>query len=238
MAPPTPHISAPAGAFARVVLLPGDPLRAEYIARHHLEGAELVTAVRNMLGFTGTHEGTPVSVMGSGMGIPSLSIYATELIRDYGVSELIRVGSCGGLTDAIDLRDIIVAIGASTDSGVNRRRIQGFDLAAVADYDLVRRTVDAADRLGRTVHVGPIFSSDLFYAPEADLVHTLAGLGILGIEMEAAGLYGIAAEEGVKALTIATVSDHLSKGGHLSSDERQTSFDEMIELALHAAVSA
>ena len=220
-----------------MVLLPGDPLRAQYIAEHHLDGAELVTAVRNMLGFTGTYQGAPVSVMGSGMGIPSLSIYATELIREYGATELIRVGSCGGLGEAIDLRDIIIALGASTDSGVNRRRFHGFDLAAVADYGLVRRAVDAAEQLGREVCVGPIFSSDLFYAPEADLASTLAGLGMLGIEMEAAGLYGLAAEEGARALTIATVSDHLAKGGRLSSDERQTSFDEMIEIALHAAVS-
>ncbi len=237
MAAPTPHISAASGAFAPVVLLPGDPRRASHIAERHLEDAAQVTAVRNMLGFTGTYHGTPVSVMGTGMGIPSLSIYATELIRDYGVTELIRVGSCGGLTDDVELRDIIVATGASTDSGVNRRRIHGFDLSAVADYGLLRRAVEAAERLGHPVRVGPIYSSDLFYAPEPELMATLAGLGILGVEMEAAGLYGLAAAEGAKALTIATVSDHLHKGGHLSSEERETSFDEMMEIALHAAVA-
>ncbi len=233
----TPHISAEPDAFASVVLLPGDPLRARHIAEHHLHDAHEVTGVRNMLGFTGTFDGTAVSVMGTGMGIPSLSIYATELVREYGVTELIRVGSCGGLTDDVDLRDIIVATGASTDSGVNRRRIHGFDLAAVADFDLVRRAVDAAERLGHPVRVGPIYSSDLFYAPETELMATLAGLGILGVEMEAAGLYGLAAEEGAKALTIATVSDHIHKGGHLSPEERESSFGEMIEIALHAAVA-
>ena len=233
---PTPHISAPSGAFAPVVLLPGDPLRAKYIAENHLDGAIEVTSVRNMLGYTGSFLGSPVSVMGTGMGIPSAAIYATELIREYGVTELIRVGSCGGVSDAVDLRDVIVATGASTDSGVNRRRIQGFDLAAVADFGLVRRAVEAAERLGRTVHVGTVFSSDLFYAPEADMFQTLASLGTLGVEMEAAGLYGLAAAEGVKALTIATVSDHLNRDTHLSPDERERSFDEMIEVALHAAV--
>lgn len=233
----TPHISAEPGDFAPVILLPGDPLRARYIAETHLDGAKLVTAVRNMEGYTGTYRDQPVSVMGTGMGIPSAAIYATELIRQYGVEELIRVGSAGGLSDSVDVRDVIVAIGASTDSMVNRRRIQGFDLAAVADFDLLRRAVDAAERLGRPAKVAPVFSSDLFYGPETDLHATLESLGIVAVEMEAAGLYGVAAAEGARALAIVTISDHLKTGVELSSDDRQTSFDEMIEMALETALT-
>ena len=233
----TPHISAAVGDFAPVVLLPGDPLRARYIAENHLDDASLVTAVRNMEGYTGTYRDQPVSVMGSGMGIPSVSIYATELVREFGVESLIRVGSCGAIADDVEMRDIILAIGACTDSGVNRSRIRGYDFAAVADFGLLRAAADAAARLDHEVRVGNIFSVDLFYAPDDSIYDTLAGLGVLAVEMEAAGLYGVAAAEGARALTICTVSDHIKRGSHLSPQERQTSFDEMMQVALEAAIS-
>jgi purine-nucleoside phosphorylase len=233
----TPHISAEPGDFAPVVLMPGDPLRARYIAENHLDRAQLVTSVRNMEGYTGTYRDQPVSVMGSGMGIPSLSIYATELVRDFGVQSLIRVGSCGAIAGDVEIRDIILAIGACTDSGVNRTRIRGYDFAAVADFDLLRAAADAAARLDHAVRVGNIFSTDLFYSPDDSIYATLAGLGVLAVEMEAAGLYGIAAAEGARALTICTVSDHLIAGTHLTPEERQSSFDEMMQVALEAAIA-
>lgn len=234
---PTPHIEAEPGAFAETVLLPGDPLRALHIAETYLDGATEVTAVRNMLGYTGTYRGTPVSVMGTGMGIPSASIYATELVREYGVTRLIRVGTCGAVRRDVAVRDVIIAVGASTDSGVNRRRFGGRDFAAVADFGLTRAAVEAAERLGTPVRVGTIFSSDLFYGPEDDLLADLDRMGILAVEMEAAGLYGIAAQEGVAALAICTVSDHIVTHEETTSEERQTAFTQMMEIALETASS-
>lgn len=238
----TPHISAAVGDFAETVLLPGDPLRAQYIASHHLEDARQVTAVRNMLGYTGTYNGQRVSVMGSGMGIPSISIYATELITVYGCTRLVRVGSCGALQAHVGLRDVVVAVGACTDSGVNRQRFGGWDFAAVADFELLRRSVDAAAALGARVHVGNILSSDLFYSPvpvssPLEYYGAAVRMGVLAVEMEAAGLYGLAAQHGAAALAVCTVSDHLVTDAHLSADERQSSFDEMVSVAL-AAVTA
>lgn len=239
----TPHISAEVGDFAEVVLLPGDPLRAQYIATNHLQDARQVTGVRNMLGFTGTYAGQPVSVMGSGMGIPSISIYATELITVYGCKRLVRVGSCGALQATVGVRDVVIAVGACTDSGVNRQRFGGFDFAAIADYELLRRSVDAAVRVGARTHVGNILSSDLFYAPVAhdnliDGYRDAVAMGVLAVEMEAAGLYGLAAQYGAAALAICTVSDQLQTGEHLSADERQSSFDEMVMIALDAVTAA
>jgi purine-nucleoside phosphorylase len=234
---PTPHISAGPDAFADSVLLPGDPLRARHIAETYLDDVVEVTAVRNMLGFTGTYEGTRLSVMGTGMGIPSASIYITELVREYGVRNLIRVGTCGAVREDVGVRDVIIATGASTDSGVNRRRFGERDFAAVADFDLTRKAVEAAERLEIPVRVGTLFSSDLFYGPEDDLLEVLRRMGILAVEMEAAGLYGVAAEEGVAALAICTVSDHIVTHEETTSDERQTAFTQMMEIALETAVS-
>jgi purine-nucleoside phosphorylase len=230
----TPHISAEKGDFADVVLLPGDPLRAKYIAENHLTDARQVTEVRNMLGFTGSYQGRPVSVMGSGMGIPSSSIYATELVQQLGVSQLIRVGSCGSLQKHVAMRDIVIGFGAGTDSMVNRRRFGGYDFPATADFAMTRAAVESAERLGIPVHVGNIFSSDLFYAPteDNDDFAMMARLGILAVEMEAAGLYGIAAQYGARALTVLTVSDHLLTDEKLSPEDRQTSFDDMIRMTL------
>ncbi|MFQ5527618.1 MAG: purine-nucleoside phosphorylase [Thermoanaerobaculia bacterium] len=229
---PTPHISAASGDFAEAVLLPGDPLRAKHIAEHHLDDANEVTAVRNMLGFTGSYHGMPVSVMGTGMGVPSASIYATELVTEYGVKRLVRVGSCGGIAEDVQIRDVILAVGACTDSLVNRRRYDGKDFAAVADFGLLRAAADAADALGIKTKAGLVHTSDLFYGAEPNPFDAKLKMGVLAVEMEAAGLYGLAAERGARALGIMTVSDHVITGASTSSDERQSTFDEMVHLAL------
>jgi purine-nucleoside phosphorylase len=229
---PTPHISAEKGDFAPSILLPGDPLRAKHIAEDFLDDVRQVNEVRNMLGFTGSYDGVPVSVMGTGMGIPSASIYATELITEYGVERLIRVGSCGAIPTSVELRDVILAIGACTDAGVNRIRYGGYDFAATADYWLLRAAADAAAARGINVKVGNVHSADLFYNPDEEAFDRMEAMGVLAVEMEAAGLYGVAAEKGGRALTICTVSDHIRTGGSTTSDERQETFDEMVEIAL------
>jgi len=231
---PTAHIGAEPGDLAELVLLPGDPLRARWIAERHLADAREVTAVRNALGYTGTYHGEPVSVLGTGMGVPSISIYATELAVDFGCRRLVRVGSCGAIVDGLGLHDIVAAIGAGTDSGVNRLRIGGHDFAAVADFGLLRAVVEQAESTGVALRVGSVFTSDLFYRPDDDLYPRLARHGVLAIEMEAAGLYGAAAATGVAALTLCTVSDHIPRGEHLSAAEREQGFDTMIRLALDA----
>ncbi len=236
MPTPTPHISAAPGDFAEAVLLPGDPLRAKHIAENHLEAAREVTAVRNMLGFTGGYKGLPVSVMGTGMGVPSASIYAHELVTEYGVKTLVRVGSCGGIAPEAKLRDVILAVGACTDSLVNRRRYDGNDFAAVADFDLLRAAARAADGQGVSIRAGLVHTADLFYGPESKPFEAMKKMGVLAVEMETAGLYGLAAEHGARALAILTVSDHVVTGESTSSEERQTTFDAMVRLALEALV--
>ncbi len=232
---PTPHLSAEPGDYAPTVLMPGDPLRARYIAETFLDGAVEVNAVRGMLGFTGTYHDVPVSVQGSGMGVPSMQIYATELAKDYGVERIVRVGSCGAIQDHVALRDIVVAIAAGTDSGVNRARLGGRDFPAAADWGLLRAVVDAAAERDHPTHVGTVFTSDMFYEPEgSDTFAVLQRYGVLAVEMEAAGLYGVAAEYGIAALTVATVSDQLLRGESLSSEDRQTTFDDMMRLVLDA----
>ena len=181
----TPHIEAKPGDFAPTCLLPGDPLRAEYIAENFLTDVKKVNAIRNMFAFTGNYQGTPVSVMGSGMGIPSISIYAKELITEYGVKNLIRVGSCGAISKSIKIRDILIGIGASTDSGVNRQRFQGYDYAAIADYNIIKLLNAAAEKLELDVKNGNLFSSDLFYSPNTTMFDTMEKMNILGVEMEA-----------------------------------------------------
>jgi len=225
-------MNADKGDFAGTVLMPGDPLRAEYIADNFLDGARRVTDVRNMWGFTGEYQGIPVSVMAHGMGIPSVSIYVTELITEYDVRRVIRVGSCGTSHPRVKLRDLLIAQGASTDSGVNRMRFGGYDFAALATFSLLQNAVKAAEELKVSYHVGNLFSADLFYTPDPDMFATLAKYDVLGVEMEAAGIYPIAAEYGVEALAICTVSDDIQSGAALTSDERATTFDEMIKVAL------
>ncbi len=230
----TPHISAEKGDFAPSILLPGDPLRAKHIADNYLGDVKQVNAVRNMFGYTGTYEGVPISVMGTGMGIPSASIYAKELVTEYDVERLVRVGSCGGILSSIELRDVILAVGACTDSTVNRIRYGGFDFAATADFWLLRAASDAAAARGIEVKVGNVHSEDLFYNPDREAFDRMEAMGVLAVEMEAAGLYGVAAEFGARALTICTVSDHVRTGAATSSDERQETFNEMVEIALEA----
>lgn len=232
----TPHINAKKDDFADTTLLPGDPLRAKFIAETFLKNPKEITNVRNMLGFSGEYLGKRVSVMGSGMGIPSCSIYAKELITEYGVKNLIRVGSAGGLKNT-KLRDVIIAIGASTDSGVNRQRFQGFDYSATASYNLLNASINASNDLKKAVKVGNIFSADLFYTPNFSMFETMEKMQILCVEMELAGLYGVAAEFGANALGILTISDHIRSGESLSSADRQTSFTDMMEIALLSAVN-
>ena len=225
-------MNAEPGDFAETVLMPGDPLRAQYIAEKYFDNARRVTDVRNMWGFTGEYKGLPISVMAHGMGIPSVSIYCHELIRDYGVKRVIRVGSCGTTHPDVKLRDVLIAMGASTDSGVNRMRFGGFDFAPLATYALVQNAVKAAEENNVSYHVGNIFSADLFYTPQPEMFEVLARYNILGVEMEAAGIYPIAAEYNIEALAICTVSDDITSGDALSVEDRQTTFDEMILVAL------
>ncbi|MCL7929850.1 purine-nucleoside phosphorylase [Halomonas llamarensis] len=228
----TPHINAAPGDFADTVLMPGDPLRAKYIAETYLDNVRQVNDVRSMLGYTGTYQGREISVMGHGMGIPSVSIYAKELITDYGVKSIIRVGSCGAVRDDVNVRDVVIGMGACTDSKVNRMRFNDHDFAAIADFDLTQHAVAAANAQNVPVKVGNIFSADLFYNPQTEMAELLKRYGIVGVEMEAAGLYGVAAEFGARALTICTVSDHILKGDSLSSADRQTTFNDMMTIAL------
>ena len=233
----TSHINAAPGDFAETVLMPGDPLRAEYIANTYLDDVRRVTDVRNMWGFTGEYKGQAVSVMAHGMGIPSASIYCTELMTEYGVKRVIRVGSCGTSHPDVKLRDIIIAMGASTDSNCNRMRFGGYDYAAIASFDLVEKAVAAARAAGVSYHVGNIFSADLFYTPDPDMFATMAKYNVYGVEMEAAGIFAIAAENNAEALAICTVSDGIVTGEALTSEERATTFDEMILVALETVVA-
>lgn len=232
----TPHINAEMGDFAEVVLMPGDPLRAQHIANTFLSDAREVNQVRGMQGYTGSYKGRAVSVMGHGMGIPSCSIYTKELITDFGVKQIIRVGSCGAIRSDVNVRDIVIGMGASTDSKVNRMRFKDHDFAAIADFEMVRNAVDAANAAGIPVRVGNIFSADLFYTPDPQMFDVLEKYGILGVEMEAAGIYGVAAEFGARALAICTVSDHIRSGEALSAADRQTTFNDMIEVALESVL--
>lgn len=231
------HIGAEPGQIAERVLLPGDPLRAKWIAETYLKDARCYSTVRNMLGFTGTFDGVEVSVQGSGMGMPSASIYAHELINDYGVRALIRVGTCGAIQESLRLRDVVAAIGSSTDSSMNRARFDGLiDYAPVADFGLLRTAVDVAAEQGVPVRVGPILAADAFYTDRPDLYDRLADYGVLAVEMESAALYTIAARFGARALTLLTVSDHIKTGERTTAQEREQTFGQMVEIALRTIV--
>ncbi|MDG4822343.1 purine-nucleoside phosphorylase [Asanoa sp. WMMD1127] len=232
------HIGAEPGDIAERVLMPGDPLRAKWIAETYLDDAKCYSEVRGMYGFTGRWQGVDVSVQGSGMGMPSASIYAHELINDYGVKTLIRVGSCGALADELQLRDVIAASGASTDSNMNRARFDGLiDYAPVADFGLLRTAVDTAERRGIPMRVGPILAADAFYTDRPDLYDALADYGVLAVEMESAALYTIAARFRARALTVLTVSDHIKRGEKTTSQEREQTFGQMVEIALDTAIA-
>jgi purine-nucleoside phosphorylase len=233
------HIGARPGQVAPYVLIPGDPMRAKWIAGTFLADVECYTEVRGMLGFTGTYRGERVSVQGSGMGLPSFSIYATELFTEYDVQALVRVGSCGALSPDVAIRDLIIASGACTDSAMNRIRFEGLDYAPVADFTLMRAAHDAAiaRSLPVATHVGLLFSSDSFYHPRPELTARMAEYGALGVEMEASALYTLAAGFRRRALAICTVSDHVLTGEQTSSQEREQTFGDMVEVALDAMLA-
>lgn len=227
------HIMAPEGAIAETVLLPGDPLRAKFIAENFLEDAVCYNEVRGMYGYTGTYKGKRVSIQGTGMGLPSHSIYVNELIQFYGAKRLIRIGSAGSCSDDVNVRDIVLAQSASTNSGINKRRFNGLDYAPTANFDLLYNAYNIAKAKGANVKVGNILSSDLFYDDTNHFsLKTWADYGVLAVEMETAELYTLAAKSGVEALSILTISDHIFKGEETSPEERQNTFTEMMEIAL------
>ncbi|TDD69110.1 purine-nucleoside phosphorylase [Jiangella aurantiaca] len=228
------HIAAASGEIAETVLLPGDPLRAEWIAKTYLDDVTCYSQVRNMLGFTGTYRGERISVQGTGMGQPSISIYVHELLAEYGAKTLVRVGSCGGLLADVAIRDLVVGISAATDSSMNALRFEGFHYAPTADFSLVRAYVEKAEAAGARYHVGQIFSTDVFYHDRPELRDRLTQYGVLAVEMEAAALYTLAAKFDARAMAVCTVSDNLVTGEETSADERERTFAEMVELALDA----
>ena len=231
----TIHIGAKPGEIAETVLMPGDPYRARWAAETFLENPKLINEVRGMLGYTGTWNGHPVTIHGSGMGMPSLSIYANELIRDYGAKTLIRIGSCGGMQEKVQVRDVIIAMTASALSTPSSGIFKELNFAPCADWFLLRAAVNAAEAKGVPTHVGGIYSADVFYDERPDLNEQMTRHGILGVEMEAAELYNLAARYGVRALAVLTVSDHLLTGAALPSADRERSFGDMVEIALEAA---
>lgn len=233
MAIPTPHITAKEGDFARTVLMPGDPLRSKFIAETYLENPVLVNNTRGVHGYTGTYKGKRVSVMASGMGIPSIGIYSYELFNFYGVENILRVGTAGGISDSVKLRDVILGMSAYTDSNYGRQFFPG-NVAPCCSFTLLEKAVAAARNMGIEPNVGALYSSDVFY-DEADNAGKLRKLGVLGVEMEAAALYMNAARAGKNALAICTVSDHLFRGEALPAEERQIGFTKMMEIALEIA---
>lgn len=230
------HIGADHGQVAPYVLMPGDPLRARWIAETFLEDAQLYNEVRGMLGYTGTYRGVRISVQGSGMGQPSIGIYAQELFEQYDVQAIVRVGSCGSLSEQVKVRDVVLGIGASTDSAMNRARFGDVVFAPSADFDLLRLAYEVAEEKLLPARVGGLFSTDQFYNPDTEIARTLAGYGVLGVEMEAAALYTLAAQFERRALAVCTVSDHLLTGEETSSQERQETFEDMVVMALEALV--
>ncbi|MCY0902174.1 MAG: purine-nucleoside phosphorylase [Firmicutes bacterium] len=231
------HINAPEGAIADRVLLPGDPLRAKFIAETYLEEPTCYNEVRGMFGYTGLYKGCRVSVQGTGMGVPSISIYVQELLANYGVRTVMRVGTCGAMQEWVKVRDVILAVAASTDSGTNRTRFGHVDFAPVADFVLLRRAVELAQARSLPCHAGGVYTADLFYNDESDAMKRLTRYGVLAVEMETSALYTLAAGFGARALSILTVSDHLITGEATSAAERQTTFGAMAELALDTIVS-
>jgi purine-nucleoside phosphorylase len=231
----TIHIGAEKGDIAPTVLMPGDPYRAKWAAETFLTDARCINEVRGMLGFTGTWNGHPVTIQGSGMGMPSLSIYANELIKDYDAQTLIRIGSCGGMQKNVGIRDVILAMTASTLSTPSRGIFKELNFAPCADYGLLAAAHDAAKAKGVPTHVGGIYSSDVFYDERPDLNEQMVRHGILGVEMEAAELYNLAARHGRRALAVLTVSDHLITHEALPAEDRERSFGDMVEIALTAA---
>ncbi|MEO7588932.1 MAG: purine-nucleoside phosphorylase [Arachnia sp.] len=234
----TPHIACEPGDIAPLVIMPGDPKRAERIARTRLTDAKLVSDVRGIGAWTGHIDGTPVTAMASGMGVPSLSIYATELYRDFGVERICRVGTCGAIPRSVAVRDVIIASAAHTNSSVATINVPGVALSLAPSFDMLRAAVDAARGGDRAVHVGPVFTNDFFYGGGPDTIAALSALGTLGVEMEAAGLYACALAAGKEALAVLTASDHLMDGsGDLTAEERETLFSGALEIAIAALMA-
>ena len=234
---PTPHIDATPGDFAKTVLMPGDPLRARFVAENFLTDAHLVNNVRGIQGYTGTYQGVPVSVMASGMGMPSIGIYSYELYNFFGVENIMRIGSAGAVSQKVAVRDLVFGMGASTNSNfASQYKLPG-NYAPICDYTLLSAAIREAEKQGVRYHVGNLLSSDTFYSDDANDARSFAKMGILAVEMEAAALYMTAARAGKRALAVCTVSDHILTGESLPAAERQTSFTDMMEVALRTAVS-
>lgn len=233
----TPHIKATSADFAPTVLMPGDPLRAKFVAENFLENARLVNNVRGIQGYTGTYKGKPVSVMASGMGMPSIGIYSYELFNFFGVENIIRIGSAGGLAESIQLRDVIIGMGACTNSSYQEQYGLGGNFAPIASYELLKKAVEEAEKIGVRYQVGNLLSSDVFYNATPNFNDPWYKMGVLGVEMEAAALYMNAAAAGKRALAICTVSDHIIRGEALDADARQNTFTDMMEIALNVAIS-
>jgi len=229
------HIGAQKGDVAETILLPGDPLRAKWIAETFFDNPVCFNQVRGMLGYTGTYQGKPISVMGTGMGVPSISIYAHELITQFGVKNLIRVGSAGSYQKHIKIRDVVLAMAASSNSGVNELRFGGADYAPTASFELFQKAVETAKAKNITIKAGNVFTSDEFYADDFESYKKWSKFGVLCVEMETAGLYTVAAKHNVNALTICTISDSLVTGEKTTSKERETTFKDMINIALELA---
>lgn len=232
------HIGAKENEIADTILLPGDPLRAKYIAEKYLENPLQYNDVRGMLGYTGSYQGRRISVQGTGMGVPSISIYAQELMEQYHVKNLIRVGTCGAIQKDVHVRDVILAMSASTDSATNRIRLNNIDYAPTANFDLLLKAYEAAQVTGTKVHVGNVFTADTFYNDDQEGVQRWAEYGVLALEMETAALYTLAAKFQRNALTILTVSDHIITGEVTTAQERQTTLNQMIEIGLETALRA
>ena len=237
-ATPTPHNQATEGQIAKTVLMPGDPLRAKYVADTYLEDVTCFNQVRNMLGFTGTYKGKPVSVMGSGMGVPSIGIYSYELFNFYDVNIIIRIGTAGGLAPDVRLRDLVIGMGACTDSNFAAQFRMPGTLAPIADFGLLRKAVESAERLGYDYKVGNVLSSDVFYNDDETVNERWASMGVLAVEMESVALYLNAIRARKHALCLLTVSDLPLSGEGLPAEDRQTSFTQMMEVALEVAVSS
>ena len=231
----TIHIGAKPGDIAETVLLPGDPYRAKWAAETFLENPVCINEVRGMLGFTGTWKDNRVTIHGSGMGMPSLSIYVNELIKDYDAKTLIRIGSAGGMADHVGIRDVVLAMTATTNGNPSKSILRELNYAPSADWSLLSAAAKAAEKTGAKIHVGGIYSSDTFYDERPDLNKEMVRHGILAVEMEAAELYTVAARYNRRALAVLTISDHLYTGEALPSEDRERSFGDMVEIALHAA---
>ncbi|QCI21248.1 purine-nucleoside phosphorylase [Buchnera aphidicola (Hyperomyzus lactucae)] len=232
----TVHINSKINDFSDTVLMPGDPVRAKYIAEKYLNNYVQINNTRLMLAYTGYFKNKKISVMSHGIGIPSASLYVRELILEYHVKKIIRIGTCGAVRDDIHLRDIVISMGASTDSKVNRIRFNNHDFAAIADFDMLHNTVQVAKKMNIKVCIGNFFTTDSFYNDDTEILHILKKYNIIGVDMETSGIYAVASEFKTQALSICTVSDHILKKESLSSKDRESSFDDMIKLALESTI--